>query len=198
MDKNLPIYEMLIDENEQSDSEVNFVALVDNPAIEKNFMAFHAEDKPLAFSSIDEEKRIVFGPAMIPDMPIYRSDESGEYFVTFSRETIESIALKFFSKGYQRNVNEMHNPEQKTDDVVFFQSLIKDSARGIDVGGEAIPDGTWLLGGKVKNDAIWQKIKSGEYRGFSVEGLFKIKRQQMSAEEAFQRIATILQSVEGF
>lgn len=166
----LPVYEMVINPEESSDVEVSFVALVDKPAIEKNFLAFN---QPLQFA-INEEKRIISGPAMIANQLIYRKDANGEYNVFFSPETIREIAIKFFKKDYQKNINLFHDPTLSLDGVTIFESFVSDSQRGISPmkGFEDSPDGTWFISAKVDNEEVWNRIKSGEVKGFSVEGIF--------------------------
>lgn len=167
----LPVYEMIINPEETSEVEVSFVALVDKPAIEKNFMAF--KDQKLDFA-VNNEKRIISGPAMIADQLIYRKDENGEYNVFFSPDTVRDIALKFFKKDYQKNLNLFHDPTLTLQGVTIFESFISDQSRGIRAmaGFEDLPDGTWFISAKVDNEDVWAKIKSGEVRGFSVEGIF--------------------------
>ena len=166
----LPVYEMVINPDESSEVEVSFVALVDKPAIEKNFLAFN---KALQFA-INEEKRIISGPAMIANQLIYRKDANGEYNVFFSPETIREIAIKFFKKDYQKNINLFHDPNLSLEGVTIFESFVSDAERGISPmkGFEDSPDGTWFISAKVENDEVWNKIKSGEVKGFSVEGIF--------------------------
>jgi len=166
----LPVYEMVINPDESSEVEVSFVALVDKPAIEKNFLAFN---KDLQFA-INEEKRIISGPAMIANQLIYRKDANGEYNVFFSPETIREIAIKFFKKDYQKNINLFHDPNLSLEGVTIFESFVSDAERGISPmkGFEDSPDGTWFISAKVENDEVWNKIKSGEVKGFSVEGIF--------------------------
>lgn len=176
----LPTYEMVIDENPESDVEVSFVALVDKPAIEKNFMAFNGVK--LEFSK-DVQRQIVSGPAMVPDTLIYRRDAGGEYNVFFSKDTIERIALKFFKKDYQKNLNLFHDPNLSLQGVTIFESFVSDKARGIQPmkGFEDLPDGTWFISAKVDNPDVWAKIQSGEVRGFSVEGIFAYQKRPLSA-----------------
>jgi hypothetical protein len=176
MDKALPIFELTIDESATQDTEVNFVALVDRPAIQRGWLAFSEQTKPQAFTIGSDDQRVIIGAAMIPDQSIYRKDDNGEYYVTFTKDTIEKIALKFFSNGYQNNVNLMHDSGQKVDGVTFFQSFIKDSAKGIAGLEGDYPEGTWFLGAKVNNDAVWADVKAGKFTGFSVEGLFKYQK----------------------
>lgn len=175
MDK-LPCYEMVIDESAESDVEVSAIAFVDKPAIEKNFLAFNAVN--LNFAA-DPARQIISGPAMVPDTLIYRRDAGGEYNVFFSKDTIESIALKFFKKDYQKNLNLFHDPALSLQGVTIFESFISDKARGIKPmkGFEDLPDGTWFISAKVENPAVWEKILSGEVKGFSVEGIFSYTKK---------------------
>lgn len=183
---NLPIFEMVINPDQESEVEVAAVAFVDKPAIEKNFLAF---DKPLLFA-VTPEKRMVTGPAMIADQLIYRKDENGEYNVFFSKETIEQIALKFFKKDYQKNLNLFHDPTLPVEGVTIFESFITDSSMGKmpPKGFEDCPDGTWFITAKVENDDVWNKIKTGEVKGFSVEGVFSYSRKGQSMEEQVYEI----------
>jgi len=186
----LPIYELTIDPTEENKYEVTAVAFVDAPAIERDFIAFAANQPFLGFAIQNEECREVFGAAMIPDMLIYRNDGMGEYYVKFSAETIKQIAEKFFTKDYHKSANIMHESGTPLDGVVFFQSLIKDSTKGITLAGDH-PDGTWFLGAKINNEALWQGIKAGKYKGFSVEGLFAGKPTN-AAQMQYQKILAIL------
>lgn len=295
MENIIPIYELQIEQNEGSDVEVDFVALVDRPAIQRGFLAFAEEswndypqaavenaktalrwaeengwgdcgeasgknranqiakreklsrdtiarmsafqrhrqnsDRPLgegcgrlmwlswggtegiewaerklkqidkqAFVIQDEEQRIISGPLMLADTPIYRNDAiRGEYYVVFSADTIKQIAQKFFKKGYQNNVNLMHNSGDVQEGLTMFESWIVDKKRGIQpmVGFEDVPDGSWFGSYKVENDEAWNKVKSGEVLGFSVEGNFLYKEQeQMTPEEKMMNeIIKVLQQI---
>ena len=198
MEKELPIYELQIEQSEGSDVEVDFVALVDRPAIQRGFLAF--KEARQNFVIQDEEQRIISGPLMLADTPIYRNDAiRGEYYVVFSADTIKQIAQKFFKKGYQNNVNLMHNSGDVQEGLTMFESWIVDKKRGIQpmVGFEDVPDGSWFGSYKVENEDAWNKVKSGEVLGFSVEGNFLYKEQeQMSAEEKMMNeIIKVLQLV---
>lgn len=198
--QNLPIYKAEIDADPDSDLEVNFIGLVDRPAIERNFQAFKASVQKARFA-INSEKRIISGPAMIADMPLYRSDNSlGEYFVVFDKPAIRCIVEKFAAKGYMKNFNLFHNEDAKVSDVTIFNSFISDAELGIAPlkGFEDISDGSWFISAKVNNDQVWQKVKAGEIRGFSVEGLFTYTpttKAKMSEAEAVTRVGKILASV---
>lgn len=195
---NLPIYQLEISENLNDDVEVDFVAFVDKPAIERDFLAFKEAKAKFVIQS--EDRRIVSGALMLANTPIYRNDQNGEYYVTFSAETIEKIAQKFFQKGYQSNVNLMHNDAMAVEGVTMYESFLVDSSRGVLAmkGFEDAPQGSWFGSFKVDNQAVWDKIKSGEFKGFSVEGVFNYKKgaQPMSIEETlWSELCSILEQV---
>lgn len=183
--KNLPIYQALISKEIDNELEVDCVALVDKPAIERLFTAFSSVLE-CKFSEIDTTKRIVIGPAMIPDMLIYRNNkEIGEHQVYFTKETIQDIAQKFYALGYHKNGNEMHNPELKINGMNYFMSFIRNSEKGVIGLAGDYPEGTWFLGAKIDDDAVWGKVASGEYKGFSVEGYFEyVKHEDDAADVA--------------
>jgi len=193
----VPVYELKVSEDLNSDLAVDYVAGVDKPAIEKNFMAFNEQKSLFEFAAIEDEQRIVFGPAMIPDQLILRKDDKTglPFKVFYTAKTIQTIAEKFFASGFQNNFNLMHDPNQKMDGVTFFQSVIKDSSKGINGLAGDYPDGTWFLGAKINNDQVWQKVKSGEIKGFSIEGFFNkvpVNEPMLTAEEAYKMIEAIL------
>lgn len=189
----LPIYELKISENPEDDFQVYAVAGVDKPATKDDFFAFSEQDSVMKFAEINDDERIVIGAAMIPDMMIYRKNDDGKEFnVYYSKETIEQIAVKFFEKDFQKNFNLMHDPNQQKDGVVFFQSFIKDTAKGIAGMKEEHPNGTWYLGAKINNDEVWQKVKDGEIKGWSVEGYFKMQPQEMTDEQAVTELRKMM------
>jgi hypothetical protein len=271
MEKELPIYRLDISEDLDSNVEVDFVALVDRPAIEKSFLAFQdsysdypdavknnaqnaldwaeengwgscgtpvgkqranqlAKGEPISVETLkrmysflsrhqenakaskgygdgcgqlmydawggasalswaesklkqierqsfaiqDEEERIITGALMLADTPIYRNDGNGEYYVVFSKDTIKKIAQKYFKKGYQNNVNLMHDSGQVMDGVTMFESWIVDEKRGVKPmkGFEDVNDGSWFGSFKVENDDVWNMVKDGKIKGFSTLPFF--------------------------
>ena len=150
------------------------IAFVDSPAIGLNYQAF----APHKFEVINEEKRIVMGAAMIPDLPIYRRDERGEYYAIFKKETIKALVQKLFKENKHNNFNEQHNAFKILDGVYIYQSFITDKELGIlpPQGFENVADGTWFIAAKVENDEAWSKVKEdGILKGFSVEGVFDLE-----------------------
>ena len=193
MDK-LPTFEINISDNLESQLEVTAIALVDMPAIESNWMAFK-EQQPMNFASIDEDQHLIIGAAMIPDLKIYRNDSHlGEHNVVFSKDTVRRIAEKFYAKGFQGSANIMHDAGQVVAGVNYFLSWIKDDAKGmVGLTGD-YPDGTWFVGAKVNNPAVWAKVKSGEIKGFSVEGMFEYEEKKPE-DVMMQKIKNILNEI---
>ena len=196
MSMELPLYMLEISDDFNDDAEVQFVALVDRPAIQKNWNAFKNEQK---FQIISEDKRIISGCAMLADTPIFRSDASfGDYYVAFSKDTITKIVQKYFKKGYQNNVNLMHDPNQVETGVTMFESFISDKSRGIEPmkGFEDAPDGSWFVSMLVENDAVWQQVKEGKINGFSIEGIFNYTPIAPKEEVLMSQIYSILKEVD--
>lgn len=185
----LQVYKAQIDPAMTSDLEVNFIGLVDRPAIEKNFQAFK-ESKKFTFN---DERRIISGPCMVAGMPLYRNDNQlGEYFVEFDKPAIFTIVEKFHAKGFLQKFNLFHDDTQQVGDVTIFNSFISDTSLGVKpLGGfEDVADGSWFISAKVNNDLVWQKVKSGEIKGFSVEGLFayvKLQMNKLTMEEKLEK-----------
>jgi hypothetical protein len=135
---------------------------------------------------------------MLADTPIYRNDQNGEYYVQFTKDTIKQIAQKFFRKGYQQNVNLMHDSGSIVNGLTMFESWISDEKRGIKpmLGFENVPDGSWFGSFKVENDDVWKLIKEGKVKGFSVEGVFNYRKTGDKKYEAmWQEIVAILEQV---
>jgi len=199
---NLPVYELQIDKDAQSELSVSFIALVDKPAVERNFLAFADQVKRQAFATIDDDRMIISGLAMAADELIYRKDaEFGEYNVVFKPATIYDIAQKFFQLGYNNNFNIMHDPKMKCEGITVFESFICDPARGINPmkGFEDVNPGSWFISAKVNNPDVWKAVKDGLVKGFSVEGMFSYSQQAvpevaLSSDELseYEKIINIL------
>lgn len=189
----LQVYKAQINPAMTSDLEVNFIGLVDRPAIERNFQAFKDQQKKAAFV-LNEEKRIISGPAMIADMPLYRKDDQlGEYYVVFDKPSIQTIVEKFSAKGYLKNFNLFHDAQQQVNDVTIFNSFVSDKELGVAplTGFEDVADGSWFISAKVNNPTVWDAVKAGTIKGFSVEGLFNYvpsSKIKMTMEEVVAQL----------
>ena len=148
------------------------ISLVDEPAVEANFMAF-SKEKYLSFKVENEEKRIVTGLVMAADRPILRQDADGLYYIMYDKDTINAMAERFLAMGLANNVDTQHNFEVEKD-VFLREMYIKDTERGISPAGfEDVEDGSLFATYHILNDEVWEKVKSGEFKGFSLAGIFQ-------------------------
>lgn len=171
------IIELFIDE-EEKDFGVDAISLVSEPAILENFLAFKNDRKnKFTFAVADLDKRILIGPALIPNKQIFRFDkESGEeYYVWFSKKTVRKASQLFMQNNKHHNATLEHS--EKIQDLTVVESWIKESEIDKSVPyGFRVPHGSWLVSIKVNNDKIWkEQIKEGKVKGFSIEGFFTNK-----------------------
>ena len=185
----IEVYELVIDTDDESG--VTAIALVDQPAIESNWMAFTKQTE-YKFEVKDEEKRIIEGYFMIADLLIPRVDpETGKkFFVKFTAPTIEAIREKQSKQGLTNNFNLMHDPRQIAEGVFMLDNLIIDNERGkiAPKEFEKVPNGSLWGSAKVDNDEIWQQVKDGTFKGFSVEGMFKQLEPVKVSEDVIDKI----------
>ena len=183
----IPVYQAVI-----SDEETGMfkISLVDDPAVMSNFQAFDAERRPLLYAIQDEEKRLVRGCIMRADFPIYRRDSKmGEYYIIYKAEEIRKMAEKYLLEGRQNDVNLMHEEGSDVDGVQMVQYFIKGDGIQVD-GFDECADGSLFGEFHVVNDDIWEEIKAGTYKGFSLEGVFDLVPEQDKGE--IQEIVDIL------
>ncbi len=182
-----PLISMTIDEHDETG--VDAIAFVDHPAIEREWIAFKKHTPKFAVQS--EEKRIVSGPLMVANLPIYRRDENfGEYYVKFDAETIERIVQRFFKNKMTSNVNEDHTTD--IEGVYMFESFIIDERKRTPEGFDKLPDGSWFGSFKVDNDEVWAKVKDGTFKGFSIEGIFTDKATKELDKQLIDEVVRIL------
>jgi hypothetical protein len=146
------------------------------------------------FAIDSEEKRIVVGPAMVPDLNIPRLDSKGNpYQVFFSEQTIRMIAEKYMRNKYIDNNDTEHNGKAASD-VYVIESWIKEDMedKSNKYGFNELPIGTWFVSMKVKNEEVWNKIKNKELNGFSVSGYFEEVAQFCREEMFLKEVAEIL------
>lgn len=190
------LIELFIDEQDH-DNCLDIISFVSEPAIEKNFMYFNVDKKKYEFKSTNDEKRIVTGPAMVPNQEIIRLDAEGNpYFVFFTEETIEKAQEMFAKYGQTKTTNYEHEVGMR--DVSVVESWIvtdpnNDKANAL--GFKDIPKGTWMVSYKVDNDNLWQMVKDGQVMGFSIEGVFGRRIVEMSAEDTTDLLYSKIQEV---
>ena len=175
-------------------SETDAISMVTEPAIESDFV-FFSKDKDIvkeAFSS--DEKHMVYGAVLRPDFPIYRYDGENEYYLEFTSESIERMARDYMMNYRQGNVTIQH--EEYANEVFMVESWIKqdmDKDKSVSVGlDKSLPIGTWFCGFYVNNNDIWERIKSGELKGFSVEAMIDLEDfAKVKKEDEFEMNETV-------
>jgi hypothetical protein len=179
----MELREMFIDENNIK-LGVNAVSVVEDPAIESNFITLK-EDNKIELAEVSKERRILLGAALIPNKPILRIEDEKEYYIFFSKETIAKVALMFAKNKYSDQVTEEH--EKPVKGMTIFESWLtedkekdKSAFYGLDV-----PVGTWCISMKADNDDIYNLAKQGKIKGFSIEGYFsdKVEKKELSKED---------------
>lgn len=175
----IKLYEVTIE------SDVYAISLVDRPAIEENFI-YLAEQKPQTVLMEDADKHLIVGAVLVPDKPIYRNQGGEEFYIQFSKDTIEHLAYQYLMSGRMYSTTTDH--KDIADDVVVVESWLKTSENDKSVGyGMDLPIGTWLAAMKVQNEDVWQRIKAGELKGYSVEAFvnldeIKFEKHDMNEE----------------
>ena len=162
---------------------ITAMGLVDMPAIEENWIAL----SKVQLSAINDERRMLYGPALIPDKEILRYDDKGEpYYVYFEKSTVQAIAHQFFKKNLQHTTNLQH--EIPVTGVTVVESWLKEGKndKSIELGLPDLPDGTWFIGTKVDEDHVWNDVKEGKVKGYSIEGFFNEVGVAMSGVKNYE------------
>jgi len=193
MENKLPIYYATINEDlsglELKEQGIQNIALVSDPAMLTEFLAF-SEQKPYEFKfAIQEEQRIITAPVIVADLPIYRKVDDKEFYVVYKKETNMQILQKYMLDGNQRKVKLTHDTTDLSKGVFVFEVFISDASRGIKQP-EAfdLPDGTIFCSMKINNDDIWKRVKSGEVKGVSLEGFFDLEQEIELSETEIEAI----------
>lgn len=179
----MKIVELILDEN-QEESGIEAISIVENPAIEEDFVALKSNEVKLA--EIDKEKKILMGALLIPNKPIYRNNGEDEYYIYFSKDTVLKASQMYLTKGNQNNSTLEHQHSLSGLSLVeswLVEDEVHDKSRKY---GMNVPVGTWMGAVKVNNDEVWNDyVKTGKVKGFSIEGYFadKMERPKESIKE---------------
>jgi len=180
----MKIVELVIDSKDEL-SGIDAVSVVHSPAIEENFIYLSKHEVEL--KEVDAEKKIIMGAALVPNKQIYRVNEKTkeEYYIYFSENTVRQASELFLMNSNQNNATYEH--DKKLQGMSVVESWIIDDSKtdksrfyGFD-----LPKGTWMISMKVNNEEVWQDVKAGKVKGFSIEGYFadKLEMSMMSEEE---------------
>jgi len=187
------IVELILDEEQEIGIEA--ISVVENPAIEEDFIALKSQEFKLA--EVDKEKRILMGALLIPNKPIYRRNGEDEYYIYFSKDTVLKASQMYLMQGKQNNSTLEH--QYQINGLSLVESwIVEDKVHDKSVKyGMDLPLGTWVGAVKVNNDKIWDEfVKTGKVKGFSIEGYFADKMDR--PKEAIKDFSSdkLLQDIE--
>ena len=188
----------LVISDESQELTIDAISLVTSPAIEQDFVFFGKDKNNFTLAKIDEEKRMLVSPALIPNKQIFRYDPNTDsnYYVYFSKETVRQASELYLKHNNHHKATYQH--EDRVSGVLTIESWIKEGEQDKSkLYGFDLPDGTWFVKMKIENDEMWNKIKDGELKGLSIEGYFinkmeKMGKQQFSNEEIREAIKELL------
>jgi len=184
MKKKTRIVELVISDDSQ-ELTIDAISLVSSPAIEQDFVFFGKEKNNLTFAKVDEEKRMLISPALIPNKQIFRYDPQtdSDYYVYFSKETVATAAALYLKHNNHHKATYEHS--DRVSGVLTVESWIKEGEQDKSnlYGFKGLPLGTWFVKMKIENNELWEKIKSGEVKGLSIEGYFIDRMETMSKKE---------------
>lgn len=190
----MQVIELIIDPKD-AQSGIDAVSVVESPAIEENFIALSKHEVEL--KEVNAEKRILMGAALIPNKKIYRVNaKKEEYYIYFSEDTVRQAMELFFKNGNQSNATYEHKDAVKGMTVVeswLIEDEVHDKSKKY---GFSLPKGTWMISMKVDNEDVWNDVKAGKVKGFSIEGYFadklEMSLEQQKKNEIIEQLKNIL------
>ena len=185
----------LVISDDSSELTIDAISLVSQPAIEVDFVFFGKEKNNLTLAKVDEEKRMLVSPALIPSKQIYRYDANldQDYYVFFSKDTVQKASELYLRNNNHHKATYEHS--ERVGGVLTVESwIIEDPKKDkSNLYGFILPVGTWTVKMKIENEDMWERIKSKELKGISIEGYFVDKMQEMSETEIKEE--TILEAL---
>lgn len=184
----MKIIELILDE-ELEFNGVDAISIVENPAIQSNFVAL--KDQEVRLAEVSKEKRILLGAVLIPNKPILRGSSGEDYYIYFSKDTVEKASQMYLKQGNQANASLEHEYSLKGLTLVeswIVQDEVHDKSRLYE-NTKNVPVGTWMGSIRVDSDEVWKNyVKEGVVQGFSIEGYFadKAERPKEAIPESMQ------------
>jgi len=190
------IVELIIDEMDEFGG-IDAISIVESPAIQSDFitLAEQVRDKEekTQLAEVDKERKILMGPALIPNKMIYRKNGDDEFYIHFSKETVRKASELFLKRGKQNRATYEH--QVALGGLSVIESWIvddpemdKNKAYGLNM-----PKGTWMVSMKVYDDTVWNEfVKTGQVKGFSIEGFFEDKAMMSEDERLLEELREMI------
>lgn len=182
-------------------SDLNFdsihtMSVVSEPAMEEDFVFLSKTQDNVELAVVEGEKHLLTGPALIPNKLIFRNDEKrGKHYLTMDEKTVELASQKFLKDFNQSSVTLDHSTRVNNLTVVeswIIEEPENDKAAAL---GFKLPKGTWMISMKVENERVWQAVKEGQLKGFSIEALFTLVKEKISEEQMLSSVKEVLEEV---
>lgn len=174
----MKIYDVVLNDDQKG---VYAISVVEDPAMEGMFIALN-KDREIKLAEVDQEKRILMGVALIPDKEVYRNQGGEEFFIRFSKQTIEKAAHLFLSNGYQNESSLEHQLQLQGMSVVESWIIEGEQDKSRKYGFN-YPEGSWMVSMKVNDDRVWNEfVKTGKVKGFSIDGLFSLEELKLKSD----------------
>jgi len=190
--KDLDTIELFIDETKEDDG-IEAISLVEYPAIEENFVALSKHK--VEFKTIDSDKRIIVGLALVPDKLIYRRREDYEYNIVFSKDTVRKASELYLKRLKLNNATLEHDNQMTTGVSVIESWIVEDPQKDkTALYGLNAVEGAWAVTMKIDNDDVWEDVKQGKYLGLSIEGMFSdnVDVEEIEASEVLEELKKLL------
>ena len=182
--KETKIVELVIDESNES-LAIDAISLVSAPAIEENMVYMSKAKNNLTLAKIDSEKQEIISPALIPLKNIYRydADTDSDYYVYFSKDTVKRCAYSYLKNNNHHKATYQH--EERVSGVLTVESWIIEDTKTdkSTLYGYSLPAGTWMVKMSITNPDLWEKVKTGDVKGLSIEGFFTSKYESMQKQQ---------------
>lgn len=190
--KDLDIIELFIDETKEDDG-IEAISLVESPAIEENFVALSKHK--VEFKTVDSEKRIIVGLALVPDKLIYRRRGDYEYNIVFSKDTVRKASELYLKRLKLNNATLEHDNQMTTGVSVIESWIVEDPQKDkTALYGLNAVEGAWAVTMKIDNEEVWEDVKQGKYLGLSIEGMFSdnVDVEEIEASEVLEELKKLL------
>lgn len=190
--KDLDTIELFIDETKEDDG-IEAISLVESPAIEENFVALSKHK--VEFKTVDSEKRIIVGLALVPDKLIYRRRGDYEYNIVFSKETVRKASELYLKRLKLNNATLEHDNQMTTGVSVIESWIVEDPQKDkTALYGLNAVEGAWAVTMKIDNEEVWEDVKQGKYLGLSIEGMFSdnVDVEEIEASEVLEELKKLL------
>jgi len=190
--KDLDTIELFIDETKEDDG-IEAISLVESPAIEENFVALSKHK--VEFKTVDSDKRIIVGLALVPDKLIYRRRGDYEYNIVFSKDTVRKASELYLKRLKLNNATLEHDDQMTTGVSVIESWIVEDPEKDkTALYGLNAVEGAWAVTMKIDNEEVWEDVKQGKYLGLSIEGMFSdnVDVEEIEASEVLEELKKLL------